>query len=140
MRHYTNKQIREFIACPQFGDLEYGKWGALTLKQRETIYELLQENEDMEHYIKTQNFVLDKQNTKILRLYRRMKMLRVTTKTKKEGTINCAIKTQKANMSEAVGTIKAIRDYILENETGVMPKKDINKIIIDVLEGKDERN
>lgn len=65
-------------------------------------------------------------------------MLRVTTKTKKDGKLNCAIKTEKSNISEALGTIRMIRDYILENETGVMSKKEINKVIIDVLEEKDE--
>ena len=61
-------------------------------------------------------------------------MLRVTTKTKKDGIINCAIKTQTSNMGEAIASIKMIRDYILQNEEGVMSKKEINKLIKDVLE------
>ena len=36
----TLEQIQENIKCPQFGDLEYGKWGALTLEQR-TAYKYL---------------------------------------------------------------------------------------------------
>ena len=35
------KEIREYIACPQFGDDHYGKWGALRLDQRIKIKELL---------------------------------------------------------------------------------------------------
>lgn len=35
------KEIREYIACPQFGDEHYGKWGALTLNQRIKIKQLL---------------------------------------------------------------------------------------------------
>lgn len=35
------KEIREKIACPQFGDDHYGEWGALTLQQRKTILKLL---------------------------------------------------------------------------------------------------
>lgn len=37
------KEIRENIACPQFGDDHYGPWGALTLTQRKTTYRLLEE-------------------------------------------------------------------------------------------------
>lgn len=35
------KEIREYIACPQFGDDHYGKWGALRLDQRRKIKALL---------------------------------------------------------------------------------------------------
>ena len=35
------KEIREYIACPQFGDDHYGKWGALRLDQRQKIKSLL---------------------------------------------------------------------------------------------------
>lgn len=34
------EEIREYIACPQFGDDDYGKWGALPLFQRLKIKEL----------------------------------------------------------------------------------------------------
>ena len=34
------EEIREYIACPQFGDDHYGKWGALPLFQRLKIKEL----------------------------------------------------------------------------------------------------
>lgn len=34
------KEIREYIACPQFGDDHYGKWGALGISQRTKIKEL----------------------------------------------------------------------------------------------------
>ncbi len=37
----TLEEIREYISCPQFGDDHYGKWGALTLEQRATIYDLI---------------------------------------------------------------------------------------------------
>ena len=65
-------------------------------------------------------------------------MLRVTTKIKKDGKLNCAIKTEKSNISEALGTIRMIRDYVLLNEEGVITKKELNKVINDVLEEKDE--
>lgn len=64
-------------------------------------------------------------------------MLRVTTKTKKDGKLNCAIKTEKSNISEALGTIRMIRDYVLQNEVGVMTKEQLNNFIRDVLEGKE---
>ena len=54
MIKYTTKQIREFIACPQFGDLKYGKWGGLRLEQREAIYNLIKINESADSIIKYQ--------------------------------------------------------------------------------------
>ena len=48
---YTNKEIRDFISCPQFGDNKYGKWGSLNLNVRETIYNLLKLNEDYDKLI-----------------------------------------------------------------------------------------
>lgn len=48
------KEIRDYIACPQFGDDYYGEWGALRLDQRRKIKSLLdyitnleQENEEL---------------------------------------------------------------------------------------------
>ena len=38
---YSLEEIRDFIKCPQFGDEEYGKWGALRLEQRKVIYDLI---------------------------------------------------------------------------------------------------
>ncbi len=35
-------KIREFIACPQFGDKNYGKWGALSIEQREAYLQLIE--------------------------------------------------------------------------------------------------
>lgn len=48
MRKPIIKEIREYIACPQFGDLEYGKWGALPMKQRSKIKELCDYAFDLE--------------------------------------------------------------------------------------------
>lgn len=43
MRCRDLEEIREKIACPQFGDNYYGEWGALRLEQRETILRLISE-------------------------------------------------------------------------------------------------
>lgn len=43
MRCRDLEEIREKIACPQFGDNHYGEWGALRLEQRETILRLITE-------------------------------------------------------------------------------------------------
>lgn len=37
MKRYTISEIRNFISCPQFGDSNYGKWGAYPLEIRETF-------------------------------------------------------------------------------------------------------
>lgn len=40
MRKSIIKEIREYIAGPMFGDIKYGKWGALTVEQRIKIKDL----------------------------------------------------------------------------------------------------
>lgn len=42
MREQQLKRIREYIACPQFGDENYGEWGILRLDQRKAILGLLE--------------------------------------------------------------------------------------------------
>ena len=44
----TIDKIKEYIKCPQFGDLEYGKWGALRLEQREAYKHLIDIIEGLE--------------------------------------------------------------------------------------------
>lgn len=34
------EKIREYVACPQFGDIHYGAWGALRFDQRKAIKDL----------------------------------------------------------------------------------------------------
>lgn len=34
------EKIREYVACPQFGDVNYGAWGSLRFDQRKAIKEL----------------------------------------------------------------------------------------------------
>ena len=46
------REIREKIACPQFGDRDYGAWGILNYEQRKTIRRLLE-------YVKSQNAYVD---------------------------------------------------------------------------------
>lgn len=58
----NKKEIRENISCPQFGDNKYGKWGALRLKQKKCIYDLLNEIESADVVIKT----LDKRISKAI--------------------------------------------------------------------------
>lgn len=47
----TIDKIKEYIKCPQFGDLEYGKWGALRLEQREAYKHLIDIIEGLEQEI-----------------------------------------------------------------------------------------
>ena len=48
-------KIKEYIKCPQFGDLEYGEWGALRLEQREAYKHLIEIIEWQEHEISRLN-------------------------------------------------------------------------------------
>ena len=47
----TNKDIKEFIACPQFGDDHYGKWGALNYEQRLCFKRLIEQNENYDNLL-----------------------------------------------------------------------------------------
>lgn len=46
------KLMREYIECPQFGNLTYGKWGVLNLEQRKLIKRLLDEMDSADLVIK----------------------------------------------------------------------------------------
>lgn len=48
MRKPIIKEIREYIAGPMFGDIKYGKWGALPVEQRIKIKELCDYASDLE--------------------------------------------------------------------------------------------
>lgn len=43
--------LRDKIKCPQFGDNEYGEWGALKLEQREAIKSLIDSNKNKDNTI-----------------------------------------------------------------------------------------
>ena len=55
----TIEQIKEYTKCPQFGDKDYGKWGALQLEQRKAYRYLIDIIERMEQKIEK----LEKENT-----------------------------------------------------------------------------
>ena len=60
MKYYTNRQIRENIRCPQFGDTYYGKWGALPIEVREALMQLISINKNMDELLKDKLFIIDK--------------------------------------------------------------------------------
>ena len=47
------EEIKENIKCPQFGDVEYGKWGSLRLEQRIAYRDLINIVEEQDKVIKT---------------------------------------------------------------------------------------
>lgn len=51
MRKSIIKEIREYIAGPMFGDIKYGKWGALTVEQRIKIKDLCDYASDLEYMV-----------------------------------------------------------------------------------------
>lgn len=55
------EKMREYIECPQFGSINYGKWGSLNLEQRKLITKLLDEMDRADEIIKKQFFELNKQ-------------------------------------------------------------------------------
>lgn len=60
MRFYTNKEIRENIRCPQFGDTYYGKWGGLPIQVREALMQLISINQCVDEVLKDKLFMIDK--------------------------------------------------------------------------------
>lgn len=51
----TIEQIKEYTKCPQFGDADYGKWGALTLEQRRAYRYLIDIIDGLDQEIKRFN-------------------------------------------------------------------------------------
>lgn len=43
--------LRDKIKCPQFGDIEYGEWGALKLEQRKAIKDLIDSSQNKDKTI-----------------------------------------------------------------------------------------
>lgn len=52
MKYYSIKEIRDFISCPQFGNIKYGRWGGLKLDVRETLLRLCDLCESSDSIIK----------------------------------------------------------------------------------------
>lgn len=62
----TIDKIKEYIKCPQFGDLDYGKWGALRLEQREAYKHLIDIVEGQEQEIEKLNNIIKEVREKLL--------------------------------------------------------------------------
>lgn len=74
MKQYTNEEIREFIKCPQFGDIKYGKWGSLRLDVRQTLLNLININDSMDYIIKQQQQELQRKDNIINELKEYLKL------------------------------------------------------------------
>ena len=59
MRKPIIQEIREYIAGPMFGDIKYGKWGALTVEQRIKIKDLCDYASDLEEIVNEYNNLND---------------------------------------------------------------------------------
>ena len=55
MKYYSISEIRDFISCPQFGNIKYGRWGGLKLEVRETILRLCDLCDSSDSVIKSLN-------------------------------------------------------------------------------------
>lgn len=75
MKYYTNKMVRDFIKCPQFGDIEYGKWGGLRLEVRQTIKRLLDVNESADYIIKSKQKEINRLNSEYRKVKSKEKLL-----------------------------------------------------------------
>jgi len=56
----TIEQIKEYTKCPQFGDIDYGKWGALRQEQREAYRHLIDIIEGQDKEIERLNNIIEK--------------------------------------------------------------------------------
>lgn len=59
------ERMRKAVECPQFGNIDYGEWGALRLDQRRDIKRLLDEMDRADEYIKTLYFKNENLQSKI---------------------------------------------------------------------------
>ena len=59
------ERMRKAVECPQFGNLDYGEWGALNLNQRRDIKRLLDEMDRADEYIKNLYFKNENLQSKI---------------------------------------------------------------------------
>ena len=50
-------EIRKYIACPQFGDIEYGEWGALRFDQRYKIKKLCDYTKSLEYIVERKDIM-----------------------------------------------------------------------------------
>ena len=69
------KEIRDYIACPQFGDDYYGKWGALRLDQRRKIKDLLDYITNLQEENEYSNYCNKELRKKIINLEYKIKLL-----------------------------------------------------------------
>ena len=56
------ERMRKAIECPQFGNIDYGEWGALNINQRKDIKRLLDEMDRADAIIK--RLFLENENLK----------------------------------------------------------------------------
>lgn len=62
------QKIRRAIECPQFGNIDYGEWGILTLEQRRLIKRLLDELDSADNFIKRIYIKKQKENEELIKL------------------------------------------------------------------------
>lgn len=67
------EEIRQAIRCPQFGDRDYGEWGALNLKQRKLIKRLLDEIDLTDKFCKSILSEYSKKTDKLEELIKELK-------------------------------------------------------------------
>lgn len=65
----STKHIRELIACPQFGDDHYGKWGCLAYNQRKAILKMVETIERQNEQIHSLVDALDNSTKEFLKLH-----------------------------------------------------------------------
>lgn len=69
-------KLREKIACPQFGDEDYGEWGTLRLEQRKAIRDLIkmvkieqEANKPLENIIVNQDKIIGVLEEELINVY-----------------------------------------------------------------------
>lgn len=56
------EKLRKAVECPQFGNINYGEYGALRLDQRKNIKRLLDEMDRADEVVKHQFFEIERLN------------------------------------------------------------------------------
>ena len=116
------EKIRKAIECPQFGNTNYGEWGALRLDQRKYIKRLLDDLDGADAYIlqlykeiEKLKEQLEQKENEIKELCKKIKVNEKSRRKMQKSLMDKVQKSEKAR-KEAIEFIKS-KEYVIDFST-----------------------